>query len=664
MSARRALALLALLGCARAQTPAPRAAPPEASGATRGAELPPWRSLLANSLPMPLRSLSAASAESAAVLADGSAFLLRGDEVTALCEEATDQGAALHDVAASGDAVWVLGLQDRTVQVWRADADGACVALPSPGRTPTPSASLRIRVREGRAWVWSPEGPLWRSDDGGARWTTLPALPPATRVRDVFAGPDDETWVSVSSADASDARHPALYRGRVLRLERAGAPRWATAAEDRMLPAALSARRDGTWMLADAVEMLELEPTGAPGAARPLGWSLSVVDAPALLVDAGDGRFFASAGRRLFLVDRHGIRVLGALPGGQLGLAIEATGDGALWATNLHGLWQLDARGAWRDRAHRPWSAQGIVDARARGPHAAVATDTGQLVVREPDAARWAPHDLPPAVGRAVTLGINAAGTVLALCERGAVMGDARGFASVDAPFGRGAMEETPSVHAAGDRWIILRGGVWTSDDEGASWHPRLGARDGAVAGRAITALTVVGGRALALDEEFTLWRSDDAAATWRRASSSTPWPSAEPPRWNSARPLLAWDGRQRVALLARNVLALSDDGGSTWESRSVDALAGALALRDDGTVFIAARRTAGVSRACDGGQGAALMAGDLRGIGLVRDGCEHLGDVISLDAEEGTAFSVRRDGAAWIGSLASLPDPTAPRIY
>jgi photosystem II stability/assembly factor-like uncharacterized protein len=219
-------------------------------------------------------------------------------------------------------------------------------------------------------------------------------------------------------------------------------------------------------------------------------------------------------------------------------------------------------------------------------------------------------------------------------------------------------------VHAAGDRWIILRGGVWTSDDEGASWRHRLGAREPGAAARPITALVVVAGRALALDEEFNLWRSDDAAATWRRSSSSTPWPSAEPPRWNSARPLLAWDGRQRVALLARNLLALSDDGGATWESRSVDALSAALALRDDGTVFIVARRTAGVGRACDSGQGVALMAGDLRGVGLVRDGCEHLGDVITLNADEGTALSVRRDGAAWIGSFATLPDPTAPRIY
>jgi hypothetical protein len=664
VSAARA-AVLVLLGCARMQATATRATPPaEPGAAARVADAPPWRSLLANSLPMPLRAMSAVSADTAAVISESGAFLLRGDAVTPICEEATDDGAALVDVAAERGSVWVLGLQDRGVLAWRASADGACVALPSPGRTLTANSIPRVRARGGHVWVWAPEGPLWRSDDAGARWTALPALPPSSRLRDVFAGPEGATWASVSSADTSDPRHPSLYRGRVARLDEGSPPRWITVADDRALPVALSARRDGRWALADGVEWLEIERSGAPRAAHPLAWSRGVSDAPAVLTDAGDGRFFGSAGRQLLLADDRGVRALGLLPGSQLALALDASPDGALWATNLHSLWQLDARGGWRDRTQRPWSAHGIIDARARGPFAAVATDGGQLLVREPDRARWVAQDLPASLGRAVALGINASGAVLALCERGAVLGDARGLAAVDAPVERGAMEETPSVHASGDRWVILRGGVWTSDDEGASWRPRLGAREGAAATRPITALAVVAGRAIALDEEFSLWRSDDAAATWRRASSSTPWPSAEPPRWNSARPLLAWDGRQRVALLARNLLAVSDDGGATWESRSVDALSAALALRDDGTVFIAARRTAGVGRACDSGQGVALMAGDLRGVALVRDGCEHLGDVISLNADEGTAFSVRRDGAAWIGSFATLPDPTAPRIY
>lgn len=658
-------ALLLLLGCTRvAAPPAHAAAPAAARGPARFPDEPPWRSLLANSLPMPLRALSAMSADAAAVVAEGGAFVLRGEQVTEVCDEATDDGAALVDVAADQGRVWVLGLQDRSVHAWRANAEGVCVALPSPGRTLNANAAPRVRARDGRVWVWAPEGPLWRSDDGGASWITLPALPPASRLRDVFAGPDGATWASVSSADASDPRHPALYRGRVVRLDEGPVARWVTVADDRALPVALSARRDGGWALADGVEWLGLERSGAPRDARPLAWSRGVSDAPAVLADAGDGRFFASAGRHLLLADERGVRALGVLPGSQLALALDVSPDGALWASNLHSLWQLDARGVWRDRARRPWSAHGILDARARGPYAAVALDVGQLVVRAPDSARWTAHELPAALGRAVTLGINAGGAVLALCERGAVLGDARGLTTVDAPTERGAMEETPSVHASGDRWIILRGGVWTSDDEGASWRPRLGARDGAATPRPITVLTVVAGRALALDEEFNLWRSDDAAATWRRVSSSTPWPSAEPPRWNSARPLLAWDGRRRVALLARNLLAVSDDGGATWESRSVDALSAALALRDDGTVFIAARRTAGVGRACDSGQGVALMAGDLRGIGLVRDGCEHLGDVITLDADEGTAFSVRRDGAAWVGRFDALPDATAPRIY
>ncbi|MFO0627885.1 MAG: hypothetical protein U0325_20065 [Polyangiales bacterium] len=172
--------------------------------------------------------------------------------------------------------------------------------------------------------------------------------------------------MSASSADTSDARHPSLYRGRVLRLEPGEPARWTVVADDRMLPAALSARRDGTWILADAVELTEIDATGAPGAIRPLGWSMSLVDAPALMVDAGDGRVFASAGRSLFLADRQGIRVLGQLPGGQLGLAIEATRDGALWATNLHGLWHRDAQRRVARPGEPTVAAQGIVDARAR----------------------------------------------------------------------------------------------------------------------------------------------------------------------------------------------------------------------------------------------------------------------------------------------------------
>ncbi|MFO0627884.1 MAG: hypothetical protein U0325_20060 [Polyangiales bacterium] len=150
MSAGRALTLVALLGCARAPTPSLRALPPEFFATTRVGDVPPWRSLLANSLPMPLRSLSAASADTAAVLAESGAFLVRSDEVKPLCEEATDHGAALLDVAAEGGSVWVLGLADRTV--WARRRRRGLPQLTSPGRTPTANATLRLRQRDARGW--------------------------------------------------------------------------------------------------------------------------------------------------------------------------------------------------------------------------------------------------------------------------------------------------------------------------------------------------------------------------------------------------------------------------------------------------------------------------------------------------------------------------------
>jgi photosystem II stability/assembly factor-like uncharacterized protein len=117
------------------------------------------------------------------------------------------------------------------------------------------------------------------------------------------------------------------------------------------------------------------------------------------------------------------------------------------------------------------------------------------------------------------------------------------------------------------------RGGVFRSDDAGASWQP-VGLGDLRIT--AISASPVEEGVVLVGTEPSDVWRSDDHGATWRRTSrldelpSSTEWsfpprPDTHHVRWIACHPQRP--GRLWVAVEA-GALITTEDGGRTWQDR------------------------------------------------------------------------------------------------
>lgn len=658
----RAGALIALVAAACARTPAPRAAPRVSPRAAPSHAAPPWRALVRDALPSPVRALAARSAGAVAVVAGERGYLVDDEGVWPLCAGEIGEGDAALDVAASPTHVLLFGYRDRRPTIWRTTRDDdVCEAYEAAG---VPAAELgtdgRIRAHGRDLWLWGGQGVVARSRDEGRRWTLLPRLP---GVRDVFSGPAGETWASAVNGAEAPSPTALRHRGRLLRLDEAERPpRWRVVAHDRLLPIAATQGVARGWRFADAGALTRVDAQGALERSTWLPWSRSRDDAPQDIVPAGRARFFASAGRTLYRVDDDGLHALGTLPSGSIPQRIDASEDGTLWASDLQGLWRGGFDGSWRERWQRPWSATSLLAVTARGRRVALATDAARVVVTDDDGASWGHAEVPPGVGRVIAMGMNDRGTVLALSERGAVMGDARGLTTLQAPLGRGSFEEAPSVFSVGDRWIVLRGGVWTSDDDGAQWIPRLAttARPGGNE-VGVTHLVVRRGRALAMDGEFALWRSDDAGASWLRVGADAPCPIVARPRWSGGHTLLAWDGGDRVAVLGRNLFALSLDGGRHWSAREVMTAGGSLHVAPTGEVFLLATRGGAGGRLCDGGATGVLTAGGLAGFSLVRGACEHRGDLVAFDREAGEVVAVQRGGAAWRGRLDALYDPGAP---
>ncbi len=113
----------------------------------------------------------------------------------------------------------------------------------------------------------------------------------------------------------------------------------------------------------------------------------------------------------------------------------------------------------------------------------------------------------------------------------------------VELPPGARVFESTgASLHAVGDRWLLLAGEVFVSDDQGTRWRRTLGAPPGADPHWSVVALATSTGREVfALDAAGVLWRSDDSGdefvATRATAPSVIPRAGREPGAW------LSWDG-------------------------------------------------------------------------------------------------------------------------
>jgi hypothetical protein len=400
-----------------------------------------------------------------------------------------------------------------------------------------------------------------------------------------------------------------------------------------------------------------------------LPWSRTLSDAPRALVAASGDRFFASAGRLLFRVDAQGLHAMGTLPNDRPALRIDVAEDGALWAADDRSLWQGDFNGAWEERTRRPWSSARVVATAVAGPVVAIATEDGALSQSLDEGVRWTTTSLPPALGRVSAIGLGPRGAVLALGDQGMALGDGTRMVRIEGPPARATLSEAPGVFAVGDRWLVVRAGVWSSDDDGVKWVRRFGddpehTPDRGGPPRMAQDLVVVEGRALLLDAEFVLWRSDDAGETWRALRSLTPCPVAARPPWGAGRALLAWDGGERLAVLGRNLLARSDDAGRTW--RSADAPFGAAAARMDpnGALVVAIDRP-GSARLCLGAIETTLAVARGEVFTLARDACAHRGAAVAFEARRGgDVVVVSPAGAAWRAAIDALPEPDGAPLF
>jgi hypothetical protein len=129
-------------------------------------------------------------------------------------------------------------------------------------------------------------------------------------------------------------------------------------------------------------------------------------------------------------------------------------------------------------------------------------------------------------------------------------------------------------AHVPGRSWCgTHRGGVFRSDDAGASWQP-VGLDDLRIT--AITASPAEAGVMWVGTEPSDVWRSADAGATWQRTRALDELPSSSgwafPPRpdthhvrWIAPHPRQG--GRLWVAVEA-GALVTTRDGGRSWQDR------------------------------------------------------------------------------------------------
>lgn len=667
------LAPVLLLAACAAQ-PGPRAPSPlepiDGARARRGGSSP-WRALVRDALPTPIRDVAALGGARAVVAAGGALFVTEGEgRFRRVCAEAQVPGDDALAVEASAERFVAIGGSDLAPTLWRAEALGArCVraVVPPLSRT-APERPLGVAYEGDAIWLWSSRGGVLRSTDGGVRWVALPSLP---GVRRVFAGADDATYAVVSEGPDEGERSVARHRARIVRLDELDDrdPHWRVVVEDRLVPAAASRADDGRTFVADASGALTLDAAGRVREGQWLPWARSAADAPRVIVPVSGDRFFASADRLLFRVDGGALQPLGLLPGDRRPTSIDASPDGALWASDGRSLWhgRFDAR--WVELTRRPWSFAQPVAAAAAGANLAVATDDGALAISADDGARWTTVRLPDGLGRVLAMAFDARGSVLALGARAMALGDARRMVPLDAPTQDPALHEAASVHAVGDRWVIVRGGVWTSDDDGARWVPRFGnefQRATERGGAPITALDVRfrGGRALLLDGFYGLWRSDDAGETWRPVAEASTCPIATRNPWGAGRSFLLWDGGARVGVLGRNALALSEDGGRSWTVRDANFHATAATLSPQGAPIVAVERAWTSARLCARGEGAALLASHPQGFALAREACAHRGVLAAFDADGADAVVISASGEAWRAPLDALVDVDAPTLF
>lgn len=558
---------------------------------------PTWEPVASPPLPLPLFQVRALD-EGRVLLVAGSGphaqlVAYDGAHATPVCEPlagvprvAATDGARFVVVGTSALRTAAGNVHANTAQqlvVWSSSDGGrTCTRTETPGAADNSADDLRVSLHGRVAYTWARGGLVLRSSDGGARWARLAGL---SDVRAVAPGQNDQT-VAVAYTSRY-LRSPQTDRAdeasALFQLAEPRATRW-TPLEGHLRPngaVALQPQPDGSTLVFDGAGRSRVRPNGLVERVRDDAGMRSHRDAPLplLVAPATGGRFvFGTEANVLWSDDDERAAPFTSVP--ERPVSLDVSPDGVVWATTGTRLLRTALRGgAVETVAEWPVTALTSFLMSVQGAHIAVAT-TNRTIQRSADGGQhWSTLALPENAGDLRSLAVGSRGETLALFGSGLYVHDGTGFSRSALPAGFGPAGRYLEVHVAGSRWIVTGAGVATSDDLGAHWRLRLATPSGwseSTEGRgpAITetvkALARAGSTLYVLDNGLALYRSLDTGSTFSLlASPTTMGFTREVIDSMAGNVFLATDGGARIAVLARNAIGRSSDGGVSWQQHS-----------------------------------------------------------------------------------------------
>jgi hypothetical protein len=562
--------VFATVGCSTAVAPRPREMPQLPDIAPTSQREPVWQVQEGLSVRGAIEDVGALGRDEAVVIAGGAVYRSEPNgTLVALCAGAHVEAGA--SVQAEGDGFVVLSGDEAHAEVLRSGDRGATcqrVRLPSLFVRNTARGRLRLAMHGEQVFVWSSSGAILQSLDGGTLWQRLPTM---AGVVDMCPYGDGGSLAVVSRTAVTARADAAMYA-----MAR-GEQSWhlVRGAGALMLPVALQSH-DREVVIATASGTVTLEALGTFPRRRIDPATRYNAHRPRILATAGTNRFLGVTDNTLLTVDATHTEAFAALPGGTTVHSMDAASDGALWVTDGSSLWhgRLDS------------SLAVVLENPLRGdsPEAFAAHEGTVMVAgstsvawRHASETTWRRAELPRNLHPVRAAHIDANGALFVLGANTLAVADAGEFSALRAPtvspFSGGEMD----ISTHNDRWWISGGAVNVSDDHSRHWDVCLGNASvptpGDVLSGGIDPTTEVSATlvAVAHGAETSMLCLDGASRLWRSADGvhfATTGVMNMPPIDRRMRvqdrTYLAWDGGLRVAVLFRDQVTFSRDGGIT----------------------------------------------------------------------------------------------------
>ncbi len=529
---------------------------------------------------MPVTDIGALSGREAVVVAGGLLFLVGGARAEPICE---NTNPAARVIQAEGDRFIALGGSENEAFAWRSlDRGRLCQRVRLPPlwvRGAVGAGSLRLALDASVAIAWTLAGGIAYSGDAGATWRRVSDLPGAV---DVFSMGDGSIVAAVRMlATAETLRYGEPLR--LLRLAHADLGSWEPIAilPERRFPVQVTHSDAGGLLLLDPLGTIRLGPDGRPRDDHSEPALRSADERIRVAVPAGPDRFVIATERMLVSATERAFEPFAAFDPTQ-SLAIDANDEGIVWFTRPAAI--------FRGRVDRTGLEAMTVAPRFSGRPARVAASGNLLAIVSLDGDvalsvnagnAWRTvhlEGIADSDGAVFDVGGN-------LLVVGGRPGEPASLAVTDGqviatmiPRERagvtardrvpGDLITTPAVGTVGERWVVIDGAVYSSDDEGAHWSTHsLGGES-----PLLLAAAFRGAGLMVLDVEGRLWRSDDGGSSFRLLGA----PDTLRRLVARSVPLrIAWDGVGAITVAARDQVDRSTDGGATWQSTLLPPEAG-----------------------------------------------------------------------------------------